>query len=275
MIECDIDTKDIQSHYDRLSFLYRTLWGDHIHHGYWSGDESSPRAQVRLIERLVSFARIPRGARVLDVGCGIGGSSVWLAKELGCTVTGLTISPAQMKLARDLARREGVEHAVSFEVRDANDLSLEERFDVVWVIECTEHLRDKAAFVHSAKRLLHPSGTLAFCAWLVAADLTPQLRQLAMQVCDGMLCPSLASTLEYQSWLSAAGFQDIRAEQITSRVQQTWDRCSQIAQRPEIQRLLRATDEKTRKFVAAFDAIRRAYVEGAMEYGMFAATSAG
>src|SRR5262245_66546563 len=85
----------VRTHYDRLSFFYRTFWGEHIHHGYWEADEPPETAQVQLVARLAERAGVPQGARVLDVGCGFGGSSLWLARHRGCHVTGITISPVQ------------------------------------------------------------------------------------------------------------------------------------------------------------------------------------
>ncbi|RYD68841.1 MAG: methyltransferase domain-containing protein, partial [Verrucomicrobiaceae bacterium] len=89
--------QDVRAHYDLLSPLYRWLWGEHIHHGYWEHDEPRKVAQTQLIARLAARAEITPGSRVLDIGCGIGGSSLWLARELGCEVLGITISPAQRR----------------------------------------------------------------------------------------------------------------------------------------------------------------------------------
>jgi tocopherol O-methyltransferase len=83
-----------------LSFLYRLFWGEHLHHGYWDNNESVPRAQIQLMERWAERAGIPRGARVLDVGCGLGGSALWLAEQYDCEVTGITISPVQARMAQ-------------------------------------------------------------------------------------------------------------------------------------------------------------------------------
>lgn len=63
----------IREHYDRVSVYHRAFWGEHIHHGYWENGESPAMTQVKLVERLAARARMPHGARVLDVGCGWGG----------------------------------------------------------------------------------------------------------------------------------------------------------------------------------------------------------
>src|SRR5688500_13850571 len=86
----------IREHYDRASPLYRDLWGIHLHHGYWvDGTETKELAQEQLIELLVSRAAIPNDSRILDIGCGIGGTAVYLAERHGMRVTGITISPMQ------------------------------------------------------------------------------------------------------------------------------------------------------------------------------------
>jgi tocopherol O-methyltransferase len=263
----------IRDHYDRISVFYRALWGDHIHHGYWEDGESPAEAQVKLIERLAMKASVPLGSRVLDVGCGIGGSATWLARNLGCSVLGVTISSVQTELATERARAEGLDSLVRFEVRDANHLQLDtESFDVVWVIECSEHLADKACFIDSCARVLRPGGVLALCAWLAAEDLSaPGHARLVADVCQGMLCPQLASLRDYTGWMQQSGLTLVEAEEITRNVEETWTRCAEIASRPEIRALLRVFGEPTRRFVEAFATIRQAFAEGAMSYGMFAA----
>jgi tocopherol O-methyltransferase len=266
----------IRDHYDRISVFYRALWGDHIHHGYWEDGESPAEAQVKLVERLAMKARIAHGSRVLDVGCGIGGSATWLARNLGCSVLGITISPVQAVLATVKARAEGLDSLVRFEVGDANHLRLDtESFDVVWVIECSEHLADKARFIDSCARALRPGGVLALCAWLAADDLSaPGHARLVTEVCRGMLCPQLASARDYTGWMIAGGLGWVQSEDVTRHVEDTWVRCAAIVDRPEVKALLRAAEGRTRRFVESFASIRRAYAEGAMAYGMFTARKA-
>jgi tocopherol O-methyltransferase len=263
----------IRDHYDRVSIYYRALWGEHIHHGYWEDGEPAAVAQVKLVERLAQRAGIPPHARVLDVGCGLGGSSLWLARNLGCSVMGVSISPVQVASAAGRARAEGLDDRVQFKVFDARALDLiDESFDAVWVVECSEHLSDKARFIHDCAGVLKPGGTLALCAWLKAAPLpSPDHAQLVADVCRGMLCPQLASMQDYAGWMRDGGFERIEAEEITQYVRETWVHCSTIVRRPEIRALLSATDERTRRFVGAFALMLKAYDEGAMAYGMFTA----
>ena len=265
----------VRAHYDRLAFFYHAFWGEHIHHGYWEADESPEAAQVRLVARLAERAAIPQGARVLDVGCGFGGSALWLARHRGCGVTGITISPVQVRRANEQARAENLADRVRFLVMDANRLNLPPAsFDVVWVVECSEHLADKAGFIDACARALRPGGRLALCAWLTADTPSPGQARLVAEVCRGMLCPSLASREDYAGWMRASGFADVVAEDITRRVERTWAYCSAVVERPAVRALRRVIDAQTGAFLRSFAAIRRAYAEGAMAYGMFTARRA-
>jgi tocopherol O-methyltransferase len=265
----------VRAHYDGLSAVYRALWGEHIHHGYWEDHESPAAAQVKLVAQLAKRARIRQGARVLDVGCGLGGSALWLARQLGCSVTGITLSPVQVRLAMGRVRAERLEEHVRFLVMDATQLDLDlESFDVVWIIECSEHIRDKAGLLASCARLLRPGGRLALCAWLASEHQPAEHAQLIAEVCHGMLC-SLASLGDYTRWMQAGGLHAVEAEDITEHVAQTWVHCTAIVERPEIKALLQLMDRRTRDFVHAFAAIYRAYAVGAMSYGLFTATKPG
>lgn len=273
LTENHFSVEAVRDHYDRLSVFYGALWGEHIHHGFWEDGESPARAQVKLVERLVSRAHIPHKSHVLDVGCGIGGPAIWLARSLNCSVLGLTISPVQACMATARARAAGLDSHIRFEVRDANRLRFDAAtFDVVWVIECSEHLMDKSRFIESCARVLRPGGVLALCAWLkVDSRARPEHAQLVAAVCRGMLCPQLASMLDYTGWMRESGFQGIEAEDITRHVKQTWTHCATLASHPKVKTLLRVSDERTRRFVETFQTIRQAYAEGAMAYGMFTA----
>ena len=274
--EGHFNVEAVREHYDRLSFFYRALWGEHIHHGYWENSETPSSAQEKLIERLATLACIKPGSRVLDVGCGLGGSSLWLARHLNCSVLGLNISTVQVSMAKEKARVEGLDGRAEFRVFDANHLDLPtESFDVIWVIECSEHITDKAQFISDCARVLKKGGTLALCAWLKSESLSsPGGEQLVSDVCQGMLCPGLATLQDYTQCMRASGLQLLEASDITQHVKETWTRCEEVVRRQEIKALIGAADERTRQFVDTFSLMREAFESGAMGYGMFAAVKA-
>lgn len=269
-VQQPIAREAVRRHYDLLSPLYRRLWGDCIHHGFWEDNESPRAAQLKLTERLATQARIPRGARVLDVGCGVGGPAFWLADHLDCSVLGITISPVQAKMAR--ATASTFSRRVRFAVMDAEQLELPSKsVDIVWCIECSEHLDNKERFVAECARVLRPGGKLALCAWLAQGTFPDQI-ELVAEIERAMLCPSLASMTDYVRWMHAAGFEVGIAEDITRNVAKTWTHCSALLREREVKWMLRLGSDELRRFAAAFPRMEHAYSEGAMAYGMFVAT---
>ena len=272
-VQYPVDVGRVRAHYDRLAHLYRLFWGEHLHHGYFENGESPARAQVRLMERLAELAAIPNGARVLDIGCGVGGSAMWLAQRSGCDVTGMTISPVQASIGSKKAASRGLRGRVRFEVRDANRWEPEpEAFDAVWIMESSEHFPDKRGFLDRCARTLKPGGTLAVAAWLrrdgaMREDEAP----LIAAVAEAMMSASLDTLSDYRRWMEEAGLTVTAAEDVTRQVAPTWTHCARIGANPLVRLALPLTGEVTRSFVRAFPLMVRAYAQGAMAFGLFAA----
>lgn len=271
--EFQVDSRDVRKHYDRLSFLYRIFWGEHIHHGYWEDHESIERAQVQLIERLAQRAAIPRGAQVLDIGCGIGGSACWLAEEHDCRVTGFTISPVQVRMATSKAKAKGLSERVRFQVVDANLWEPQpQSVDAIWIIESSEHFRNKRDFFARCATALKPGGTLGVCAWLRGdRPMQGDDDKLVAMIEKAMLTARLNTLGEYESWMHDAGLKVEAAEDITQKIAPTWDHCSRLAERLPLRFLLNFVDAPTRSFVQSFPMMKQAYATGVMAFGLFAA----
>jgi tocopherol O-methyltransferase len=268
-----VEKSVIRNHYDITTPFYRLFWGPHIHHGYWEGNETSARAQVQLTERLATAAAVPVGASVVDVGCGMGGSSVWLAQHRQCQVTGITLSPVQRFYAAMGARMRRVRPAPTFIRTDAESFTLPpSSLDIVWSIECTEHLFDKPAFFRKAASWLKPGGRFAICAWLTGeSPLTELQTEQARNVCKGMFCPSLGAQSDYVRWFEEAGMTMVDTGLWTRQVEKTWEICLDRVQRSGVRHLAKRLGSNHVLFLDHFQAILDAYRSGAMEYGYFVA----
>jgi tocopherol O-methyltransferase len=271
--EFEIDTDEVRKHYDRLSFLYKLLWGEHLHHGYWEDNESVERAQVRLMERLAEKAKVPHGAQVLDIGCGLGGSAFWLADQYDCTATGLTISPVQAKMARKKAKRRGQSNQLQFLVSDANFWQPKpESADVIWIIESSEHFRNKRDFFQRCASALKPGGVLAVCAWLRGEQATSdRVQKLVATIARAMFTASLDTLAQYTTWMREANLKVETAEDITRNITPTWQYCSRLIDCSPLKWLVNFADKPTRRFVKSFPLMTQAYATGAMVFGLFVA----
>ncbi len=183
------------------------------------------------------------------------------------------MSPWQRRWACWSARWHGVSDATEFRCEDAEELVLEPAsFDVIWSIECTEHLYDKPAFFRQAAQWLKPDGRMAICAWLAAERLqkVEQVQQV-VDVCEGFLCPSLGSAIDYRHWMEEAGMEVQQTLDWTERVARTWEICIRRVQRTGMRRLARWIDANTFLFLDRFHTLLEAYRCGAMQYGCLVA----
>ena len=92
----------VARYYDGMQFLYSSLWSSSgVHYGFWEPGTRSRAQAIRNMDRLVACElALPLGSRVLDAGCGVGGTSMLLAEEHGLDVVGITISDDQLERAR-------------------------------------------------------------------------------------------------------------------------------------------------------------------------------
>jgi len=227
---------DIVRYYNECYWDYRTSWLDSrnlaIHYGYWDDSTRSHNQALLNMNRLLAdTAAISVGERVLDAGCGIGGSAIWLAENRGAQVTGITLSDLQVSQARHNATQRGVADRVDFQTADFCDTPFETAsFDVIWGIESICHALDKRDFIREAYRLLKPGGRLV-CSdgYALKRDYTDAEWHIIRTCLDGWQIPNLARPEEFESWLSEAGFTPVAFNDITPHILPSSRRLQQTA----------------------------------------------
>ncbi|MBZ5647538.1 MAG: class I SAM-dependent methyltransferase [Acidobacteriia bacterium] len=260
-----VTTAAIREHYDSLAFIYRTFWGDHIHHGLFvHAGETPEQAQVNLLDYCIALVN-PGGSNVLDVGCGHGGTAIRLARKCDCRVLGLTLSEKQARLARQNAKFADAADTTTFVMQDAETYEYPaSAFDLVWTMESSEHFQDKTRYLANVAITLRPGGKLLLAAW-TGAMTSSRVREVAR----AFLCPELWTATHYQAAIEAAGMRIRRCEDLSAQVVQTWEICRRTAHaaKPVVSLL----SESARDFVGGIDSILDAYRSGELTYTVIVA----
>ena len=125
--------EDIANYYDHTEVHYRRFWkldkSMGLHYGIWEAGISNLAQAIRNTNvRLARLGQVRRCEEVLDAGCGVGGSAIFLARECGCRVTGITLSRRQVERARAYAHAAGVRGQVAFSCQDYTQILIADVF---------------------------------------------------------------------------------------------------------------------------------------------------
>lgn len=109
----------------------------------------------------VSKMGLGTGDHLIDVGCGIGGASRYVASAVGCRVTGIDLTPAYVAAAQELTRRTGLGDRVSYRVASALAMPFGDRaFDAALTIHAAMNIEDRRELYREIARVLKPGATL-------------------------------------------------------------------------------------------------------------------
>lgn len=176
--------------------LVRVLFGDSLHPGALS-----------LTEKLGKEINLSKESKVLDVGCGVGTSSIFLAKKFGCVMTGIDLSKKNIKIADSVASEQGVKALTNFVVGDAEKFDLSDNmFDSV-ICECSLCLfPDKNKATKEMFRVLKKDGRLGISDVVIRGELPVEMQNALFK----FICVLDAkSESEYTQILEKAGFSNI------------------------------------------------------------------
>lgn len=237
--------QQIQQFYDASSGLWEQVWGEHMHHGYYGADgkerKDRRQAQIDMIEELLNWAEVQGETsaeqtqqqnlgHILDVGCGIGGSSLYLAQKFEASVTGITLSPVQASRAKERAKAAGMSQKTDFLVADALNMPFADNsFDLVWSLESGEHMPDKKKFLQECYRVLKPGGIFMMATWChrplegTAGQLADDERKHLAEIYRVYALPYVISLPEYEAIARKLAFQNIRTADWSKAAAPFWD----------------------------------------------------
>ncbi|MEB3151304.1 MAG: methyltransferase domain-containing protein [Sphaerospermopsis sp.] len=269
--------QQIQEFYDASSGLWEQIWGEHMHHGYYGADGKQQKdrrqAQIDLIEELLNWSGVKDAENILDVGCGIGGSSLYLAQKFNAKSTGITLSPVQAARAKERALEANVGSRSNFLVANAQEMPFADAsFDLVWSLESGEHMPDKTKFLQECYRVLKPGGTLIMVTWChrptdvspLTADEQKHLQDIYRVYC----LPYVISLPEYEAIAHQLPLNNIRTADWSTAVAPFWNFVIDSAFTPQAFFGLLFSGWSTIQGALSLGLMSRGYERGLIRFGL-------
>lgn len=218
-------------YYQYCQDQYRAFWKldecRAMHMGYWDVFTFTfEEALIKLNQVLIERLDIKSSDRVLDAGCGVGGSAIYLAETIGCQVVGITLNNHQVKQAQQYVLDKKVHPLPEFCTMDFTNTDFSnESFDIVWAIESVCHEKYKKAFIEEAFRILKPGGKLILADYFLGKKHPQQVDEQLLEAFSHSWGAMFLEKSDYfGNLLHQQGFKAIDYRDVTNHIMPSIER---------------------------------------------------
>ena len=220
--------QQIAQYYDRNTARFLSLGGSGdvaaIHRAIWAPGVTTQAQAFGFLNQLVANALQPAlpadadRAKVLDLGCGVGGTATWVAQALDVHVTGVTLSPAQVQLAQQRAEALGLASRVNFALGSFSAMPELPASHGAYAIESFVHADDAAGFFAMAARQLLPGARLVLCDDFLNPPHTAEANACVARFRRGWHLNTLLSEEDTCALAQSAGFRLVEVQDLSAHL---------------------------------------------------------
>ncbi len=208
-----MNNDEIIRYYQNSQWMYRlfcytpkTLG---MHFGFW--DEKTKNRQEAILNQnreIIRVGKIRADMRILDAGCGVGGTAFYIAQTTGASVWGISLDAKQIQLAKQYAQKQHVIPLTHFSTQDYTHTNFPDNFfDVVYGIESICYASPKTTFLKETYRILKPEGlVIIHDGYLTHLPKTPQERRILKNFTWAFVLPPMTTNDHMLHDMSKAGF---------------------------------------------------------------------
>jgi|YNPMSStandDraft_1061717.scaffolds.fasta_scaffold00892_15 cyclopropane fatty-acyl-phospholipid synthase-like methyltransferase len=268
---------DNSKHYDFITEAWSYLLGENFHWGLFTSDTDTLNvATYNLINKMLSLIKIDENKKIIDIGCGIGTSAIFISKKYNCIVYGISNSKKGIEIAVQNSYKNNVSDKVKFFIKDVlnNDFS-DNYFDIAWLMEMAHLIQDKQSLIKEAYRILKPKGEFIFCDLIFKRYLKPieilNLRN-ELQMLDRVFGKAVIETLKYYTnILNNVGFKNIETYDISENVIKTLDFWKENAIKYKNEVAILTSENYVNEFIFSCDLLKKFYTDKIWGYGIIKA----
>lgn len=231
---------DVNQYYTNSNWVYQFFFYSYeslsMHHGFWdSTTKTVHEASLNENDFVAQQAGCSKNKRILDAGCGVGGTAIYLAKKYGYHIDGITLNPPQVIKANNYAAKKGVSDLVTFSAGDYTKTKFADNtFDCIYAIESVSHSPSKLTFAKEAYRILKPNGKLVIADGYVKRKAKNDFeKKLVLDYQEAFALPEASSETDMKKALVDAKFKEIRAINKLKEVEPSIDYIYNLAKKFE------------------------------------------
>jgi cyclopropane fatty-acyl-phospholipid synthase-like methyltransferase len=211
------NSDNVRKHFQDNLFFSKLFWMNKnnlaLHMGFWEKDTKNLNDALMNENKYVAEKlSINNKDTVLDVGCGVGGTAIWIAEKFGAKVVGIDLVPENIKIAKKSAEDRGVSHLVTFKVLDYLDLVYDDAvFSKIYAIESFCYIEDKPSFFKNMSSLLGENGKMIIVDYFSDSIVKKSDSELLSKWCSEWAMPNLLSIKSTNDALTACKLKNIES----------------------------------------------------------------
>lgn len=230
--------REIANYYDKTAPFYRVFWHGNtggVHYGYFDEQTTSLKeALTRMNEKVAELLKPKRKECIADLGCGVGGTAIWIAQRYGVHVDGVTLSKRQYRTACKRRGEKGLESKVNFYNRDFFKTGLPDGYyDAVYGLESLCYAQhDPVRISKELFRITKPGGRVVVAdGYLGKEQLSAREQKDIHTFCEGFALLGMCTSTKFMAALSEEGFTNLSFVDWNNNVLETSRRMYRMSRR--------------------------------------------
>lgn len=217
---------DAENYYNSFGDMYELVWSENIHMGLFSGTDDLKIACQKMTEFLAKFAEVKKDSKILNIGCGRGGTDRYLAQKYNASIVAIDISQKQIDIATIRAAESNLQKSITYIQADMDKLNFKDQnFDLIWMDESLGYSRQKLKTLKYLSSILNKPGKILIEDVILMDE--KYRHEVAVMFGSRSKIDDLMTKDQYLALIKDGGFKVIKSEDLSANVAKTYQKVNE------------------------------------------------